>query len=332
MAFGREPARDDMAIETVDLTLSSPSPEPQPRPRPQPPQQHARQQRTPVNPNVGRGVQQRKANAGPSRPPPSPGSALAVPVISEDHLRRIINTAPIGDLKETLVKLCRSSPALSGAVVRHLAPNSTWAKDTIEDYQRRTAASLVKPELGSSSSAAFQRPSVTKYDYGHPTTPHPKAHVKHEVDTLDYESDDYSSDLEGFPPKSSRSSNFPTRTAAGPSPSYRATNDRNPAGDEVPHDHGNSTLSVRVKPEPSATASTCIQCNQIYQPGSGSRCHYHLGRIKVEKQGSQKIKLWTCCERWEGRIGCREGDHIPLKEDRSNVNPGSTGSKKPRLL
>lgn len=60
-----------------------------------------------------------------------------LPLVDSDHIRQIVNTSPREEVTELLVHLCKSSPALSGAVARGLAPHSTWAKATIDDYMGR---------------------------------------------------------------------------------------------------------------------------------------------------------------------------------------------------
>lgn len=328
MSFGRRTDGEagGKDVETVDLTSSSPEPEPKPEPQRQPssiPNRHAGQQRFPTYLKNEKNLSHIRANGIPS-----PGSSRSrvpanishpLPSVSADHLRQIINTTPPQKVADVLLELCKSSPALSGAVARGLAPHSAWAKNTIRDYQIRTGVPQVKSEPGkassSSSSSAFTRPSPVKRDYQSPRPPQPKTPVKYEIDTLDPETDDSLSDLEALLEQPSRSSGLSGSAVAGPSSSSHGA-----ATSQTPTQ---PSLSVRIKPEPANTVPYCMQCEKTIQ--EGTPCRYHLGTLTNVTKGNPKIRIWSCCNKPPDGIGCCAGDHIPTRDP-------ATGTKKPRLV
>ncbi|OAG01291.1 uncharacterized protein CC84DRAFT_185638 [Paraphaeosphaeria sporulosa] len=321
-------------VETVDLTFSSPEPEPQPK---QPHQQRQYDRyltkqrvsgylkkelgRTPIRANGASSSSSRHHTAAANISDP-------LPSVSAEHLRQIINTSSPQKVAELLLDLCKSSPALSGAVARGLAPHSTWAQNTIKDYQRRTGVAQVKSEVGkpSSSSGAIPGRTSENRSYESPRTPYSKAPVRSEVGKFKADSDDSLSDLEMILAQPSRSSRG--KAVAGPTSSiHRAAPDETPPSSM----HlSQPPLPVRVKPEPQITALLCMQCDKMIQPGTN--CLYHLGRPKMSTQGSQKIQLWTCCNKPLDAAGCCNGDHIPLRESTYDPVPTLTGPKKPRLV
>jgi hypothetical protein len=332
----RPPAND---VETVDLTLSS-SPEPdrqpkQPQSQSQSQRQHNRypdQPRLPSHLKKEHGKTPIRSNGASSSSSRSQIAAAAaaphpLPSVSADHIRQIINSSPPQKIAQLLLDLCKSSPALSGAVARGLAPHSSWAQHTINDYQRRTGLPRVKSGLGkpSSSAATLLKPSPDNRSYGSPRTPHPKVPVKSELDTLEPESDDSLSDLDTLLEEHSRSNT--AKSVAGPSSINRTATYYTPTSSHASRSGGRSALSVRVKPEPKDTAQSCMQCNKTIQPGTS--CLFHVGRTKL---GPNKIALWTCCSRPVDTAGCCAGEHMPLRESTRDPTPTSTGPKKPRLI
>lgn len=191
--------------ETVDLTLSSPSPSPDPQPQPQP--------QPSWRPSLALPLSQPPPRPEPSvfyRPPPPPQRTAPFveppPArIHPDHLRHIIYSSDPASVSSVLYHLCMTSPALSGAVVRGLAPHSAWAKATVSDYQRKVGSlhhekppsSLpvpklepgVRPAQGSASQPLMHPIVKSEVHHMHSkpslsgTAPHPFPHpvVKEEV-------------------------------------------------------------------------------------------------------------------------------------------------------
>ncbi|KAJ4291879.1 hypothetical protein N0V90_009775 [Kalmusia sp. IMI 367209] len=237
------PAGGDLeGVETVDLTLS-PSPEPDPQPRRPPRQQQLAsylKKENRASPNATRDA----SLAGP-RAQTAITTDPPLPSIPADKLRQIIKTTPPARVSDLLIDLCNASPALSGAVVRGLAPHSVWAQQTIKDYQRRNGLSQVKPDPGKS------RPSLENNVYMPQVTPNPKASVKNEVDTISIGSDssDGLDDLEVLD-QPARSFNF-SHPSSAESPSYSVRNSRDsskrtPTHDSTLQNNGQLGLSVRV--------------------------------------------------------------------------------------
>lgn len=353
-------ARD---IETVDLTLSSPSPEPPRASRPQLQHQPSAQLERPTPFRGEHRPSPNTATAGPSHR--TVGADFPVPRISQHHLRNIINTAPQHELKNLLLELCASSPALSGAVVRGLAPHSTWARDTIRDYQERKlrAQVRVKPEHASSSSAGLATSSYGRHGYGQSSTPRSTAIVKPGFDLLDSDSDHSLDDLEMLlnplthpktPARSyreslatpsngmlsdlrvpswkhNRSSNVLSTAVAGPSSSNQRTADgQNFRQDREPQTGGEPPLSFRVKSESIPALRLCIQCEEEASPRS--HCHFHAGKRKTVKQGTKTVRIWECCSQPLNSIGCCEGEHMFMRTLDSPDSFTPTSSKKPKLI
>lgn len=323
-------------VDTVDLTLSSPEPQlsSEPRSKSQSQSCHARPQHPPSSSRETRGSSPRRPVAGPSkRPYPQLpiGTVSPRPTISQEHLRNIVSTAPARELRELLLHLCASSPALSGAVVRGLAPHSTWAQETINDYNRRNERAKVKLEHRSPLPACGPKSSARSQSRGYPTTPQPKSSLKCEIDTLETDSDDTLSDLEVLSAKPVRPSNHSAKDLAGPSSSVNhVSNEGTPTNNHAQQRSVNSPLPVRTSSGLRTSAPICITCNQTIRPGS--RCRYHIGRKKTEKRGSEKIQTWSCCGGTFSDVGCCDEDHIPLRNTNFEGTPPASMSKKPRLV
>lgn len=319
-------------VETVDLTFSSPEPEPQAKQakQPQPQQQHdrySRQQqitsyakkehgRTPITKNG--------SAPSSSRQRMTSSNSSSLPAVSADHLRHIITTSPPQKVTDLLLDLCKSSPALSGAVARGLAPHSIWAQNTIKDYQRRTGVPQVKSEVRTphSSSAATPGPSTEHRSYNSPRTTHPKPAVKSEIEDLEADTDDSLSDLDTFLPSHLSKG----KAVAGPSSSFgHATTNQTPTSASRTSE---PVLPVRIKPEPKAIGLQCMQCEKLIEPGT--HCFYHIGQRKTyAASNGRKFPMWTCCKAPIMAVGCCKGNHIPLREPKIT---GYTESKKPRLV
>jgi hypothetical protein len=333
-------ARD---VETVDLTLSSPSPSPEPliRSQPQPRRQSSQQQshQRQQNPVSTKGEHRtsssktvsNKTVAGPSHRTSS--TAFPAPKINEVYLRRLIDTTPVGELKDLLLELCKTSPALSGAIVRGLAPHSTWAQNTIRDYQKRAVRVQVKPEHANSSSAVLPPASSGVLNHGLSSTSRPTSSVKPELDPLETDSDSSLKDLQFL---MNPTTPLP-KTPATSKPGNSARSDL-----KVPAATQNRLISLsdstvagpssKVKPEPRHALPYCMQCEQRVMPKS--TCHFHVGRPRVQKKGTPGVKLWTCCTKPMDSVGCCEAEHMLIK-DPISPSPDSSSpitAKRPRLV
>lgn len=129
---------------TIDLTLSdSPSsPEPGPSRAPYRSSSSKAPQRAPVKREAVTPARVRVSGTQ-SRASSSTNVPRQIP---SDRIRDIIRSTPPDKVNDLLIQLCSASPALAGAVTRGLAPHSTWAQQTIRDYQRRHGLSRVQSQ------------------------------------------------------------------------------------------------------------------------------------------------------------------------------------------
>jgi hypothetical protein len=146
-------ARDDLDefLDTIDLTLSSPEPDPQPaksrpsipsrpgpapRPAPTPSTQPAHLQFTQQS------TQRPSTQTQPRSTQNSRQRTSRTAVyqngrnVDPHHLSRILETCDVRAIRHVLLTLCKTSPALSGAVARGLAPYSVFAQAVIKNSQR----------------------------------------------------------------------------------------------------------------------------------------------------------------------------------------------------
>lgn len=142
-------------IETVDLTLS-PSPEPQ-QPRllqqRRPPQYFKTDSDAESSNMVG------VKTGNPAKPLPQDATYGTPPRIHPKQLRKIVETSSPKAVRDVLLNLCDLSPALSGAVARGLASNSTYAQETIRDYQQKIRSTKAEPDPMLVHSSSFKRES-----------------------------------------------------------------------------------------------------------------------------------------------------------------------------
>jgi len=120
-------------VETVDLTLSSPEPEQRTR---LPPQRQRLPTYVKTEPQHGSGsavrIKTERRSLGSRQPPRQPPRQ-----ISPQHLALMMDTSSSQALKSVLLRLCKASPALSGALARGLAPHSTFAQGLIRQQRQK---------------------------------------------------------------------------------------------------------------------------------------------------------------------------------------------------
>jgi len=189
----------------VDLTLS-PSPSP-PRRRPYPHPQPLPPLKTEFP------TPRRPARPLPAVPAPAPAPAPAPVRINPDHLRRIIDSSDPKKVADLLFDLCIMSPALSGAVARGLAPQSSWARATIRDYRRRVGLPAHERSLDPSPEPRSDaRPRIKS------------ERIKSEIISLESDSDH---DVPSHHIEPSSSSRYSSRRRISPRPPHKTTS-RNP--------------------------------------------------------------------------------------------------------
>jgi hypothetical protein len=334
-------------IDEIDLTLS-PSPEPEPRPRPRhPAQQTPRARFPPSGTHAGKkpfksepGEPSRNrltAGAMSNRKPQAQRANPAQPRINSAHLASIINTSDSQALRSVMIELCKCSPALSGAVVRGLAPHSSFAQSLIRQHAERTIpTSTVKRER-------FKQ-----------------ERVKQEREASPPLSDSGSSDLVSI----SEFFGSAVKKERGPSPAVsdgsssdafsdhmrgKSSSSRMPGSFHqplIPHPHrtapqqrpeaegskpslirGNRTGSFQPATPRKPLMRVCKNCNEQFVEGSERGCFFHPGRkSKTSNSAGQPVVVWTCCDGDQWDAPCASGDHVglivsaldSLKRERSN--------------
>lgn len=316
-------------------------PQPQPRrqsslqqPQVQPQQQSHQRQQNPVSTKGEHRTSSsktvsNKTVAGPSHRTSS--TAPPAPKINEVYLRRLIDTTPVGELKDLLLELCKTSPALSGAIVRGLAPHSTWAQNTIRDYQKRAVRVQVKH--ANSSSAILSPASSGVLNHGLSSTSRPTSSVKPELDPLETDSDSSLKDLQFLMNPTTPLPKTPARSKPGNS--ARSDLKVPSATQNRPPSLSGSTVagpSSKVKSEPRHVLPYCMQCEERAMPKS--TCRFHVGRPRVQKKGTPGVKLWTCCTKPLDSVGCCEAEHMLIKDPISSSPDSSSPivAKRPGLV
>ncbi|KAF2785540.1 hypothetical protein K505DRAFT_330942 [Melanomma pulvis-pyrius CBS 109.77] len=287
-------------VEPIDLTLSSPEPEPQPRPgRKTDPSRPAYRQpahlktepttEPKTGPKTGPGTSAYRHQIPSShrtehrRPKPA---RRHPPRVHPDHLSRIVNTTDPHVLRALVLHLCTLSPALSGAVARGLAHNSTFAQATIVKYH--PAQTKPDPRRAQSASPASDFSELLSS----PKIPSP---IKH--DRKPSPAPSHSSSSTAF------SDSLPlrplTHVAASSSSPRRAVSNANP--------------------EPAPTTKTCIHCHKPFDYENGF-CTWHPGSKARSADGAVQ---WDCCGALPWEAGCESANaHVAASQNPSiNAEP-----------
>ncbi|KAF1361128.1 hypothetical protein EJ07DRAFT_154479 [Lizonia empirigonia] len=345
----------DAHVEAIDLTLSS-SPEPEFRPHQQinayarqqqpitKPKQEPKTSNTSIHGGNTSTQRQGSTRSGNVPPPQQPRQ------IHPHHVKQIIDTSSPRALRKIVLHLCQTSPALSGAVVRGLAPHSAYAQALIRGQQakpRTQPTQTIKtenrsneidpndrmkqrlaPSASTQSSAprpSSNRPSAVAGNRDHLSLPSSKAapRVKRENRASSTDSDD-STDIVDFP-------NSDRYSANAPRPGMQM-----PAGSS----HRNSSvahldaerLAVRQRPmQESVPEKFCGRCGKELKEGENN-CYYHPGPYY---HGAV-----ACCGKSADEPGCTFGQHVSRSvgslTNSKRPSPSPNGStqwlKKPRVL
>lgn len=350
----------DTRVEAIDLTLSSPEPEVEPRYR----ANNHMQQHHPATAfkqeprSSSRSVQCNSGHAqrqGSSHVPRQHSRH-----INPKHIKQMIDSSSHRVLRHVVLQLCQQSEALSGALVRGLAPHSPWAQALMREQQTRSRVRTqhpVKTEARVSSQGVSdhmrKRPgpsSAVQSSSSHPRSHHQSAAhqsrdslrlpptsqnspaVKHERQISPTDSDD-STHIVGFPTTGRVA---PREERVQPSTASSSSNY---------HSHGDihaGNLAIRQNSiQVSAAdkkAELCSQCHEYFDVSERSACYYHTGHKLPTRPGD--VPQYSCCSKFVGEPGCSVGRH---NNDRSETftshkrpSPshydGSPWSKRPRAL
>lgn len=315
----------DNQFDTIDLTLSSPEPEHQPR---FPPAQqlqlpnHFKREPHPrsMAPGLGRTVH--PGSSGPRGIPRQEARS-----INPEHLRRIINTSDPRALQKTLLHLCQMSPALSGAVVRGLAPHSTFARGLINQHQMSAQTSTAPPPRDDDSDAAYERmrrrmgaeQKLPTRDIQNSSTknraeassrvttqmravsdmPQVKREYKRRSPGTDTDGDDDIHLPEPYPRSVQRVGTLltplrnrvasPSKLTPRPLSAVRPTN---------------------IKRAPATVLKRCIQCHESFE-GDSELCIYHPSNLVRHEDG---LAVYSCCGKSTDDLGCQYASHVDKAE------------------
>jgi hypothetical protein len=351
-AWSSGPAKQDVDVDTIDLTTSSPEPEQRARAPPQ-------QQRLPAY-----FKQEARADFGGSsrikteqRAPEmkSRGSRQRARQIHPQHMARLIDTSNPQALRAVLLTLCKTSPALSGAVARGLAPYSTFAQGLIKQHhqqnQQGSTSRAVKPEenaqdtytrmkqrltaprsTSASSLNRVQSPANISSTIGAAHNPRyagsqsvPRIKREPPPDMGDTDSDNDSFIPGAFPHSSQQATpnRLPLRSTPGPSTAFRSPR-LNSFHERLARAQG--TPSVKIKAE----RQSCTLCHKPIEDETDT-CFYHPDS-EVNAEGD--LRCTDCKEPlWE--MGCMLGMHVSESDaqlKRSQPIGSQSPSKRPRII
>jgi len=331
------PQRNRDGFDTIDLTLSSPEPESPPRTKEQirvPSQQPQSYSGWPhsaprVKPETGHLPRIIPEPGQPSRVHKNfsplaasnraPGSSQQTRQIHPNHLNAILASTDPHDLRKVLLELCQLSPALSGALVRGLAPYSISARGIVskhrpypqfrepvplDDNERRLAGHT--PYSSQRNRLPWQRPGDQ--------TSSARQHTHAFQPTLRTEREPYrpSTPNDWHPMLSRPSTSSPDRELRRPGPSAQKVVHPNATRtplQNLPKGSSNinhtSDADVVTQKASSQTTETCVKCHEPFSDNS-QPCIYHPGGRMKQEDG--RI-VWSCCYEDMLSVGCDFGGH-----------------------
>jgi hypothetical protein len=327
-------------VEAIDLTFSSPEPEARP---------HAQLNRNPPQHQPSRVVKQEMGSSyGSTRNDNQrPGSTRSGNVpqqqpcrINPHHVKQIIDTSSSKALRSVVLQLCKSSPALSGAIARGLAPHSPWAQALIRGQQAQSHAHrqpqaqsqpAIKPEPRSSEQDAYDRMKqrLGSSSGAHSSNVRPPAQTSAPRQTSHHAS----GNIDGLrvPPSLRKTQTVKSEPQVSPTDSDDSTNivdfPAKEQGARRQEDRHNAAASSSSRHQSSANVSAggvavrersihhnaldqkpklCWQCGELFN-SADMNCEFHPGRLASARPGD--IGQYTCCNKFEGEPGCRFGQH-----------------------
>ena len=368
--MGPQQGRDGH-VEAIDLTFSSPEPEPRP---------HAPANRTPHQHRPSRVVKQEMGSSYESARNDSqrPGSTRSGNVpqqqprrVNPHHVRQIIDTSSSKHLRSVVLQLCKSSPALCGAITRGLAPHSPWAQALIRGQQAQSQAhrqsqaqrqTAIKPEPRSSEQDSDDRMKqrLGPSSGAQSSNTRPNAQPSTPRQSMPRSAADRNDELR-LPPSAQKPRTVKREPQVSPTDSDDSTNIvdfpalEQEARRQEHRSHNTASSSSRYQPSANSSAgglavherSThhdapdrkpkfCRQCDELLSEAS-PECQYHPGRLASARPGD--VHQYICCNKFDGEPGCKLGQHQNVRTGtltnakRPSPSPygGSPGLKKPRV-
>jgi hypothetical protein len=342
---GRGDRNPDM--DAIDLTFSSPEPEVRHQHRTN---NHTHHQQPAMPSSIHELPIVRRAMHSSDKRSQQRGSANVSQQhprqIKPQHIKQMIDTSSHRALREVVLQLCITSPALSGALARGLAPRSSWARGLMQQAgsQTRTQHTIkTEPRASEQDVQVHDHPTQRLGSSKAPqsstsqsrTQPHSTERqnqdglrrppiIKREHRPNSANSDDSSNILDfsatgriGLPDRqpphrhATAGSSSGDRSHANPGPSHQIiTANVEPRRGSL----ANSAVqgsSVRPRSThlsaPDHKPKLCLQCHELFGEGDDD-CFYHPGGKLPARHGD--VPQYACCDRFEGEPGCRKGLHI----------------------
>lgn len=340
-------ANQDMETDTIDLTGSSPEPGQRPR---LPPQQQRLQTYFKTESQNGPSSSARVKTEPKTSEMRLRGPQQRPRQINPQHLALIIDTSSSQALKSVLLNLSKTSPALSGALARGLAPHSTFAQRLIrqqrqkqqaqnQQAQQRQASASRPVKREDADQAAYERmkqrlkaqqsartPSLNRG----PATPtaegsRPRISGSQSVPRIEREAlqdiGDTDSDNDSFIPGSFSHSAQPAQRDASSLASSSVF--RAPTLNPFPARLARAQGTPRIKTE----REKCTLCHKTIVD-QFETCFSHSSE-EVDDEGNLK-----CCNEPVWEMGCVVGLHVTESEarlKRSQPSDSQSPSKEPFL-
>jgi hypothetical protein len=261
----------------------------------------------------------------------------------------MIDTSSHRALREVVLQLCKTSPALSGALARGLAPRSSWARSLMQQAGSQTRIHhTIKTEPRASEQDAWahnrltQRPGSNKASqnstsqsrtHHHPTERQNEdclrlPPIKLERRPSLANSDDSNTILDlsaigrvGLLDRQPSHQHVPAgssardRSHANPEPSHRDVTGSDKSRRGLLANPAVQGPSARPRSThlsaPDHKPKLCLQCHELVGEENDSSCSYHPGEILPAKRGD--VPKYACCDRFEGEPGCKSGRHVSEK-------------------
>jgi hypothetical protein len=337
-----------VAVEEIDLTLSdspeAPSPPLRPRSTPRSPIKFV-----PKRPTLPARVKLETAAApGPSRTQ----AKQPAPKISLSHVAGIVNTTDEHILRQVVLNLCKTSPALSGALVRGLSPHSSFAQNLIRRHTRGNSQRPQRPQVKVERQVKAERETSLSGRSDSPinimSSPDFTHFIKKDRNASPMQSDGSSSTAFSNPHPTafqrtpvrdrgpSSLSNPPVRPPEQPVRNVPTTPSASSSQrDLLNNPHRPSVAQTERKPE----FKICRNCGHQFLEGVRDTCFYHPGRKQTKTDiTGRRTTQYSCCDGQEWEAPCEMGTHVApivsgldvLKQSRSHLQ--DRASKRPKLL
>lgn len=327
------PQSNGDGTDTIDLTLSSPEPESLPKEQmhaPSQPQSYSgwphsasrvkqesghlprikpeSVQPSRVQKNTSKLATSSRATSGPQQ----------TRQIHTSHLHAIISTTSPHVLRKVLLELCQVSPALSGALVRGLAPYSASAQNIMSQHRMYPQQSDTSARDDDESDVSYEtwRPMIGASPYSSQGNRFPGQRLGGQTSQPRQHTHAFQSTPQAgrdpFGPSTPTSDSELRRPGPSAQKAMRPNAIRTPL-QNLPRGSSttNSTPDTYTVARPllspkkitAKTTKTCIKCDEPFFNDS-EPCIYHPGEAIEQENGKM---VWSCCDEDMLSVGCDFG-------------------------